>query len=192
MFPRPVIEGTLRYKLAQFFLWLLYGRKWHYIAPWRHMGCGTGIVMFHNGKALVAKRSSTIHYHPNKYGVIGGYLNAGHESSIFDSLYREVREEARLSLAAGRVTLANLIHVDSIPNHTTPDQSSHHQLNFQFALVLSAVEVAALEAIDETAELNWLSLDEITALYNANQFAYEHEYHFYKRAFAWLEKQKQK
>lgn len=148
--------------------------------------------MFHKGKALVAQRSATIHYYPNKYGIIGGYLNAGEETSIFDSLYREVREECSLRLATNRVTFANLLNVDCIPRHITPEQGPHHQLNFQFVLILNDDEVAKLRAVDETAALHWMTLNEITTLYNANKFAYEHEYHFYKRAFAWLEKQKQK
>ena len=191
MTARPVIQGTLRYKIAQFFLSLLYGRKWHYIAPWEHIGCGNGAVLFHNGKALVVKRSPDILYHPNKLSMVGGYLSPRHDTSIIQGLYREIREEVGLNLAEGRITLAhNLVHIDNMPNHTTPDQGPHHQLNFQFALVLTPEEVQQLQALDETVALYWLTLDEITALCHAGEFAYPHEYIFYQRAFTWLAQQK--
>lgn len=193
--PRPirVVEGTLRYKIAQFFLWLLYGRQWHYISPWAHIGCAAGVVMFHNGKALVTRRSPTMHYYPNKYSTIGGYIDAKSDSGVIEALLREIREETGLVLSPENLSWTKqLLRVANFPRYTTPDMGPHHQMNFQFAIVLSDRQAEAIKPVGESATLYWYTLDEITTLYQAGEFAYAHEYDFYQAAFQWLAKHSKK
>ena len=137
----------------------------------------------------MAKRSATVQYHPNKYSVVGGYLNTS-DADIMTTLRREVAEEASLELQPARISLAkNLLRLVHFPAYVTPDQGPHHHLIFQFALELHDDEYHQLAAADETSGLSWLSLDEITTLNNAGQLAYPHEYEQFNLAFAWLKQQ---
>jgi ADP-ribose pyrophosphatase YjhB (NUDIX family) len=97
MFKPKRIEPGWRYTLAQFVLWLLFGRKWHFISPWFSCGVAACIVPVNGRKVLLSQRAGKVE-HAGCWSSIGGYLEPQRGENFAEGAIREFFEETTLHI----------------------------------------------------------------------------------------------
>lgn len=86
------IQPGWRYTLAQLFLRLLYGRKWHFISPWPKVGVSAVVFPVNNGRVLLGQRAGHVEY-VGCWSGIGGFLELALQESHAQGAAREFYEE---------------------------------------------------------------------------------------------------
>jgi 8-oxo-dGTP pyrophosphatase MutT (NUDIX family) len=158
--PKPINPRTVRYKIAQFFLWLLFGRKHHYLSPWRHSSIATTIVLVKDGKVLMGKRRGNIEY-PGLRDNPGGHLNLETNERIVEAGVREVYEETRIHIDPQKITQDTLVAIQLKTNVEYIELKDGCNLTLTYAYVVSDEELETLEETDESHDFQWFSREEI-------------------------------
>lgn len=91
------LEPGWRYTLAQKFLSLLFGRKWHYISPWKKAGVSVGVLVFCRDKILLGRRGPNVEF-PDTWSAPGGFLELAINETMPAAAAREFFEETGLQL----------------------------------------------------------------------------------------------
>ena len=153
-----------RYKFIQNLGYILWGRKLGYLSWWQHAARTAGVMFFHDGKMLLAKRAAHMPDRPNTYGWIGGFID-GYET-FAEGLTREIKEECGLDIPPENFAWKNLFNIyDNITS--LKEQADFNVTQAWFIYHLSAEQVAALTPTHEVTDFLWVD-EPMLADLNAN------------------------
>lgn len=145
---------TVRYKIAQFFLSLLYGRKWHYISPWKHASVASTVVLVKDNKVLMGKRRGDIEYIGCRDNP-GGHVTLEENEGLVEACIREVYEEMNLRLDADKFQLSSV--TDIWLNHEAEyiEEKDACNICITYRYDISEEELEDLKESGETYDYKW-------------------------------------
>ena len=171
MLKRPIYQSSYRYKFAQKLLYLLFGKKNMYIAPWKHTAVGAGGFLFLEGKLLLGKRAD----HTNLgglYGLIGGYVDFEDNETPADALVREAFEEAQLRLEPFPFNTDTLFDISMADNQYLEGEfDNFNRLDMLFIRQITAEQASQIQDTDEMHSWAFFSLPEIETLHKEGTLA---------------------
>ncbi len=171
MLKRPIYQSSYRYKFAQKLLYLLFGKKNMYIAPWKHTAVGAGGFLFLDGKLLLGKRAA----HTNMggmYGLIGGYVDFEDNETPADALVREAFEEAHLKLEPFPFNAATLFDISMANNQYLEGEfDNFNRVDMLFIRRITAVQAKQIQDTDEMHSWAFFTLQEAEELHKNGTLA---------------------
>ncbi|MBI1363560.1 MAG: NUDIX domain-containing protein [Proteobacteria bacterium] len=171
MLKSPIYRNSLRYKLAQKILWLLFGVKEMYISPWQHTAVGTGGLLFHNGKLLLGQRAAHT-ASGGKFGVAGGYVDFEKGESPSEALVREAWEEAGIHLKPFTFDRDSIFHIDQVHDQFLEGEfDKFSRLDITFIRLLDDSEIQGMRDTEEMANWRFYTLPEVEDLHTQNILA---------------------
>ena len=182
---KKIYQQGIRIAIAQFVLRLLYGRKWHYISPWKHSAIVGVVVLMHNKKVLLGKRLGEIEQ-SGKISLIGGHIDPLLNESIAEGAAREVFEETCITIDPSKLTSDKLIHQTFIHNIDYIELQNGTRHSSFYIYNLSKKEIKNLKETEEAGELKFYTLKEIEELNNNNMLASKGCYVAIQNAFKTL------
>lgn len=162
-----IAPDNWRYKVAQCVLSLLYGRKWHYISPWKHASIGTGIFIMHNKKLLVTKRAPHLEY-PNVFCIPGGHIDIETGESMLDGLAREVKEELSIDLDLTHINERQPI--DIYYKHSQKYHEIKDAGHISATYIIDLPDLPDAQLSSEVTEIRWVNFEEIKKLRADNNY----------------------
>ena len=183
--PRKIRLNDWRYKLAQWVLSLLYGRKWHYIAPWRHSSIGVSAIFHNDGKILLARRRGNIEK-VGKLSCIGGHVNLEDNESLVDCLIREVKEETALDITGEHIHIDNLISYGLIHDFDYFEMENGVNITLRFVIPLTQSQLDNIQDTEEAHEFKLYSQKEVEDI--KDQLATPQFYNTLQKAFTKIQK----
>lgn len=159
--PRRVQPGW-RYTLAQKVLALLFGRPWHYIAPWKKPGSASLLMLVNGKKLLLAQRAGAVE-NVGCWSNIGGFINVNQHEPIAAAACREALEEAGLVLNPEKFpaspTMAFMAYKQE--KHEEADTCT---LSCYYVFTVPNGFEKRLKVTEESADYRWFSEAEIETM----------------------------
>lgn len=164
------IQPGWRYSLAQLCLRLIFGRKWHFISPWKASAVGTAVVLLSlDGKrTLIQQRAGAIE-HVGKWGMFGGYLDLEHQEEFADGLTRELREEARINVNPASFDVPDWVNL--VYDQPKNELWQHTGVGVWFFRTVPDDFIDRLKTSDEVSAYKWVTEKELHAMWNKGQIA---------------------
>ena len=159
--PRRIQPGW-RYSVAQKVLSLLFGRRWHYIAPWKKPGAAALLMLVDGKKVLLAQRAGAVE-HAGCWSSIGGFVNADKNEPLAAAACREAWEEARLKLDPARFP-ASPAMVFMAYRQEKHEEADTCTLSCYYAFSVPEGFVERLQATEESAAYRWFDEAEIETM----------------------------
>lgn len=175
------IEPGWRYALAQWFLWLLFGRRWHFISPWPMAGIGAGVVIVWQGKVLLHQRRGPIE-NVGKWGSNGGYLNLHHQETLAIGLAREIFEETGLRVRAESFVAP--FYTVVVYGQDKLEMANHTSLAYWYAVTAPTDLLPLIKDSNEAHHFRWVTEPDMEALGQQGLLASAETYEALQRAFA--------
>jgi len=179
---RKIYQSGLRYKIAQLCLRLLYGRKWHYISPWKHGSAAASVVLTYEGKVLYARRRGNIE-HPEKLSLFGGHLDFELPETMEECAHREVKEEAGIDIDISRINLDSLLTLNRIVGEDMLDAEDVSKIVCFYHYELSKEELDNVQDSDESYGHQLYTEEEIDSLFEQGELAFNDHYETTKLTF---------
>ncbi|MDD9912156.1 MAG: NUDIX hydrolase [Alphaproteobacteria bacterium] len=167
-----IAQHSWRWWLAQKFLRLLYGRKYHYISPWKQVSVAANCLFHHKGKLLLAKRCGNIE-NAGCYATIGGFLDPLKKESLAEAVVREIKEEVGLSLSPDEFPVSSIRLTYLWHGREFIEESNLSTICCYYWYELTEEQVSQLQALDETAEFLWVNSAEFEGLAAQNLVPFE-------------------
>jgi len=166
---RAVDPKAFRYKLAQFFLRALYGKRKYYVSPWMHPSLGVCAFLFHDGKVLLMRRGAKLE-NPHCLDTPGGHVNLEAEENLLDTLKREVEEETGILLDTNKLNIHQPRHVRLLYGVAYHEQKEVANLCIWYLYYLSDDEVNTMRESEEAYGFIWADEDKLKDLIKAGEF----------------------
>ena len=172
---------TWRYKFIQLLGYIFWGRKLGYLSWWQHAARCAGVLFFHNGKLLLAKRSPHLPDRPNTYSHIGGFIDG--LETYAQGVSREIKEECGLDIPPESFPHKNVFEIrDGIMNLTEQDNVPFTEMTFIYSL--SEQQVKSLKTTSEVTEFLWVDQAMLEDLQARGLVAFQRERETMERVFA--------
>jgi 8-oxo-dGTP pyrophosphatase MutT (NUDIX family) len=158
--PIPINPKAVRYKIAQLFLRMLYGRKWHYISPWHHASVAATVVLTKNGKVLMGKRRGNIEFiglrdHP------GGHVDLEVKEGLIQACVRETYEEMRIKIDPLKITEDKLIDVCLNNDSEYIEHLDARNICLTYIYEVNDKELEDLQDTEESFDFKWFDKNEV-------------------------------
>ncbi|MFZ2620407.1 MAG: NUDIX hydrolase [Alphaproteobacteria bacterium] len=169
--PIPVRPSGWRWRVAQAVLWLLYGRKYHDVSPWKNAGVACAGIFHHHGKVLLALRAGAVE-HAGCYGLIGGFLDCAASEDLGPALAREVREECGVQVNAAAFTRHNVRTAYMWHGREMHEKKDYSTLCLFWWYEMAEAEIQSLQTLDETAGFIWVNAPQFEEMVAAGQIPF--------------------
>lgn len=115
-------------------------------------------IMNAKGETLLQKRSASKRFHPNKWGLCAGHVDAG--ESLENAALREIKEEVGLDITENELKpfAEREFYISDINSHVT----------YFYYIVSNLKEEDFVIQKEELSEVKWFSLDEVIDMIKSN------------------------
>lgn len=178
----PIIPHSLRYRIAQLLLRVLFKRPTHYISPWQHAGVSVNVFVMYNNKVLLSKRCGNIE-NAGKLGLLGGFVDFEHQENERIAAKREIYEEANWQLTEEEYN--KLTYIDHYFYHGAQLIEMHNVSGVLFAykLVMDENPLNKVHNTEEAQNYALYSFDEVQKLHQEHKLHISLSWDIIKKAF---------